>query len=326
MSWIVTLKIVDCSASSTLLVGARIGSPLIDNLAHAVFTDANGQAQIFDAYDQWEWVNLTISKASYIDKNFVITMAMDGTIQTVCLNAMPPPDPNAPEPQPVSCFIVSATTGSPDSAELVRLRALRDRIAGSSRIAAHLIEAIYDEYAEFSPAIAAELTTDAAARRLVLDSVVRPLLAWYTLAGALGLRDDPDTVAAATIDFHASFPPSGLVHEPGAEIARLSQEVLARTDLPLATWAILDSLTAAWRCRTEHLDPAAEIAHWLVDAPLESLGSGWGGASSGETGVPDIDRELETLTGFLDFAPQHRQELVQKIARATSAASHNEEC
>src|SRR3954447_24426447 len=101
MSWIVTLKIVDCAASSTLLTGAKIYSPLLTNaLGNAVLTDANGEAQIYDAYDQWEWVNLTISKAGtggsdpgYLAKNFVIRNSMDGTVQTVCLNKAPIADP-----------------------------------------------------------------------------------------------------------------------------------------------------------------------------------------------------------------------------------------
>ena len=39
------------------------------------------------------------------------------------------------------------------------------------------------DYALFSPAIAAELEHDDVARLTVLAVIVRPLLAWYTLAG-----------------------------------------------------------------------------------------------------------------------------------------------
>ena len=197
MSWIVTLKIVDCASMSTLLPGTHISSALLDPPGYVV-TDANGQAQIFDAYDLWEWVNLTISKSGnggpcdasyhpgYTSKNFVINMSMDGTVQTVCLNKAPPAvcDPDAPT---TSCFIVSAATGSTTSFEVTELRALRDRVRATSRLSAELIEAIYAEYERFSPPIAAELHEDAATRGVVLSFVVRPLFAWYRLAGTLAL-------------------------------------------------------------------------------------------------------------------------------------------
>ncbi|MEO8166024.1 MAG: hypothetical protein ABI619_11580, partial [Betaproteobacteria bacterium] len=86
------------------------------------------------------------------------------------------------------CFIVSVTTGSSESAEVNRLRQLRDDVAGVSGLSAQLISVIYDEYAQFSPGIAGELEQDAFARQAVLWIVVRPLLAWYTLAGTLALE------------------------------------------------------------------------------------------------------------------------------------------
>ena len=85
----------------------------------------------------------------------------------------------------VDCFIVTATTGSPASVEVNRLRQLRDRVVAASGLSAELIDVIYREYSQFSPGIAAELQQDAVARMAVLWIVVRPLLAWYSLAGTL---------------------------------------------------------------------------------------------------------------------------------------------
>src|SRR5260221_145191 len=95
-----------------------------------------------------------------------------------------PPAGGCANPSGGGCFIVSATTGSPASIEVTHLRHLRDRVAAASGLAAKLIDAIYDEYYQFSPGIAANLEQDAVARNAVLRIVVRPLLAWYTLAGA----------------------------------------------------------------------------------------------------------------------------------------------
>ena len=313
MSWIVTLKIVDCATTSTLLSGVRIYSPLLNTLGNSVYTDSNGEAQIYDAYDQWEWVNLTISNAGYIAKNFVINMSMDGTVQTVCLNREPVPDPNAPPPTGPSCFIVTATTGSPDSAELIALRALRDRISTVSTLGSTLIDEIYREYAQFSPAIANELTTDDTTRTMVLDIVVRPLLAWYTLAGDLGLNPDTHNHDTAARNVTAACPTqytdlmTGLLHPdhhttPPTDLNHLIPHA---GDYPLAAWAILDPLTRAWRSATEHLDVTDQVAQWLASVPLEALDL--------PTDPDTYQHELDTLTGFLRFNPHHQQRLHERL-------------
>ena len=51
-----------------------------------------------------------------------------------------------PTPDNGGCFIVSAVTGSPRSAEVTGLRALRDRVASASSLGSQLIDAIYSDY------------------------------------------------------------------------------------------------------------------------------------------------------------------------------------
>ena len=331
MSWIVTLKIVDCSATSTLLSGARISSQLLEPYGF-VITDANGQAQIYDAYDTWEWVNLTISKGGtggnptdpgydpgYIDKNFVITMSMDGTIQEVCLNKAPPPDPNGPKP--IECFIVTAATGSASSEEVTALRALREDIRARSRLANRLIDAIYDEYARFSPQIAAELRGDPGGQLLVLGHVVQPLFAWYRLAAAAALSPEDAEGRAGAAEALARARP----REGGAMVLGLL-EGLREGSVPLlvppllrdlapriadyrfAGWAILDPLIRLWRGAGRPFDATAEIADWLADAPLDLLPQ-----PCAACGLAD---DLDTVAGFLAFAPDRRARLADRLRAA----------
>jgi hypothetical protein len=333
MAWAVTLKIVDCAAMSTLLVGAKISSALL-NPPGFVLTDANGQAIIFDPNDVWEWVNVTISKAGtggvpsdpgyhpgYVNKNFIVHMDMDGTIQTICLNAAPIPDPNSSTG--VSCFVVTATTGSPASLEVNSLRALRDRVSATSWLGARLVDAVYDEYARFSPAIAAELYHDATARGTVLASIVRPLFAWYTLAGTLGFEgDDRHACRQAAQDVVDACPPDldgraivGLLEalRSGAPLPPALPPMLLGlasqvADFRFASWAILEPLIRAWRSATDDLDVVEEVAQWLAGAPLERLARPVDAAS--------LEAELAVVADFLAFAPSKRTVVGERLLSA----------
>ena len=340
MSWIVTLKIVDCAAMSTTLPGAKISSPLLEPYGY-VTTDANGQAQIYDAYDVWEWVNLTISKAGtggspsdpgydpgYLDKNYVIHMNMDGTVQTVCLTKAPPEDATGVG-EPIECFIVTATTGSTTSEEVQKLRALRDLVAEKSELSGRLIDAIYAEYAAFSPAIAAKLQKGQGPRDLVLSAIVRPLFIWYTTAGALALTGKSPEAAIGQL---ASACDNGLPSDvvlgllttlrDGGPLPDFVLDIMG--DAPdfigkshFATWALLDPLIRIWRLAANNQDLTEEIADWLANAPLEKL-------------VPPAKSKLEEQLGiiadFLAFAPQKRALLGKRLISAwphsASALAH----
>lgn len=224
------------------------------------------------------------------------------------------------------CFIVSVTTGSSESAEVNRLRQLRDDVAGVSGLSAQLISVIYGEYAQFSPGIAGELEQDAFARQAVLWIVVRPLLAWYTLAGALALEQaDQKAVSRAKRGVLKACPHflgrSSIVTlletlrsgEPlPADAPQLLLDFAPRIQqaarLRFASWAILDPLVRVWTSAVRHHDVADEVAQWLATAPLELL------ARPSDTELLDLD--LGGLAGFFNFKPAARRQIGTRLATA----------
>lgn len=225
-----------------------------------------------------------------------------------------------PTPDDGGCFIVSATTGSALSLEVQHLRTLRDRVKARSPFAARLIDAIYAEYYTFSPAIASQLHQSRLARWAVYALIVRPLLAWYDLAAVLGLESaDRQTVAGATQQISRACPrfvgrrwTSALVASIGAgnPVPWLLRAYASRIEpvarLPFASWAILDALASAWDPAT-HRDPVAAVARWIGRAPIDTL----------PLAVEDtnLDAELAALARLLDFAPETRRLVGQRLAQ-----------
>jgi hypothetical protein len=324
-----TLEVVDCASTSTKLSGAKVELGVVElgltdaaGRFHAVLDDFNDPA-IFK-----------ISKADYVKDNFKFEKAAHaGTVQTVCLtNPATIPDghdPNVPgesggqEFDGGGCFVVTATTGSPVSLEVNSLRALRDRVSVASQLGARLIEAVYDEYARFSPAIAAELYQDATARGTVLASIVRPLFAWYTLAGTLGFEgDDRHACRQAAQDVVDACPRDldgraivGLLEalRSGAPLPPALPPMLLGlasqvADFRFASWAILEPLIRAWRSATDDLDVVEEVAQWLAGAPLERLARPVDAAS--------LDAELAVVADFLAFAPSKRTVVGERLLSA----------
>jgi hypothetical protein len=208
---------------------------------------------------------------------------------------------------------------------VVTLRALREDLRSRSRLAGSLIDAIYEEYARFSPPIAAELRGNLAEQFLVLDHVVRPLFAWYTLAAALALTPpdacgDEEGQAAAFARLAEARP------QEGAGPVRALLEGLRAGTLPatlppqlvdlapriatdrFAAWAILDPLIRLWRGADRPFEPREEIADWLAAAPLDLLA-----APCTRCGLAE---ELETIAGFLAFAPDRRATLAARLQTA----------
>jgi hypothetical protein len=328
MSWNITLEVVDCDAMATVLEGAKV---MLGN-AELGFTDSTGlfQATLDDFNNS---PIFKISKDDYIAGNFSFNKEVhSGTTQTVCLRNPPTipdgHDPNIPgesggqEFGGGGCFIVTAATGSPESVEATRLRELRDRVGAASRLAAQLIDLVYGEYKEFSPGIAAELRRDGIVREAVLRMVVRPLFAWYTLAGTLAFEGaDRKAVGRAAREVSNACPKYlGGTIIPFLEAIRAKEELPANTPrvlldlaprvahLRFASWAILDPLVRAWRSATDRLDVVDEVGRWLADAPLEAL------SPSDDTGL--LDRELGVLARFLDFRPTARARLGERLRTA----------
>ncbi|HEX8906745.1 MAG TPA: hypothetical protein VF771_17980, partial [Longimicrobiaceae bacterium] len=225
------------------------------------------------------------------------------------------------------CFIVSAATGSSESAEVVRLRRLRDRVAGASGLCARLIDAVYREYARFSPAIATELGSDPMARQAVLWIVVRPLFAWYSLAETLGFEArDPKAVRRAAKEVGNACPRhlEGFGIGPLLERFRTGEALPASAPrllrefeprlrraarLPFASWAILDPLVRAWTAAARGADPVDEVLAWLAAAPVEELAPPPGGPTA-------VAREISELERLLEFQPSLFHQTRKRLAAA----------
>lgn len=234
-----------------------------------------------------------------------------------------------PTPDSGGCFIVSATTGSPRSEEVERLRGLRDRVAARSALGAQLIDKIYEEYYRFSPAIAARLDQAATPREATLRMVVRPLLAWYALAGALAFEHtDQEALRSAKRALDDACPrlygraviasvlesllagrkvPAGAPHM----LRQFAPQIEAAARLPFARWAILDALALAWS-PASHRKPADAVALWLASAPLDRLPMPAG---------PQFEAQLGTLARFFDFDPAARLVLGERLAHARPDAA-----
>jgi hypothetical protein len=229
------------------------------------------------------------------------------------------------------CFIVSATTGSPQSEEVSRLRQLRERVAAASRLGGQLIDAIYREYYQFSPGIADELKENAFGRQAVLWTVVRPLLAWYSLAGTLAFQhSDRNAIKKAVREVSNACP----AFIGASSVAAVLRAIRAGEELPgdvpevlltflprireaaqlrFARWAILDPLVRVWNSAANHLDMADQVSQWLATAPLESLPS---------PRTPfELDAELAALAGFFEFKPTARHQLGKRLMAAWPNAS-----
>jgi hypothetical protein len=242
-----------------------------------------------------------------------------------------PPSGGCADPGGGGCFIVSATTGSSTSVEVTRLRHLRDRVALASSLGAQLIEEIYQEYYQFSPGIAANLEQDVVARTAVLLVVVRPLLAWYTLAGALALdRADDNAARQAAQDVISACPR----YLGGSSIATLLERIRSGEPLPadapqllvdlaprlqeaaalqFASWAILDPLIRVWKPARSHYDVIDDVSQWLATAPLEAL--------TPPSDSESMELEFRGLAGLFDFQPEARRQLGVRLAAAWPEAT-----
>lgn len=226
------------------------------------------------------------------------------------------------------CFIVTAATGSADSEELVALRALRERVCQRSAIAAALIDAVYNEYWQFSPAVARRLDADSFARQGALLGAVRPLLAWYHLAGQLAFEHgDVGGIACAVDALRQACPrwmsPQSIADriaalrrgEPvsggAAQMLReLAPHLYRAASLPLVDWAVLQPLEMCWATIAQRRDPVVAIARWLGDAPVDRL-----------AGLPaDASHaHADAVAALLAFSPADQQRLLRRLEAVASA-------
>jgi hypothetical protein len=328
MSWSVTVEVSDCSSPATHIAGATI------KMTGVALGTTDGSGRYTATLDDYQTPAIfevsVVGSHYYVAANLEVNKDTDqGQVKQVCLQH-PDTIPDGVDPNvggqsggsnpSGGCFIVTATTGSPESVEVNRLRELRDRVSTASQVGAQLIDTIYGEYAQFSPRVAAELEHDEASREAVLQLVVRPLLAWYTLAGTLGLEDaNRETISQAVRDVVNACPrymgrPVVTMLEalrsgealPDSAPPLVLDLVPRVAHLPYASWAILDPLIRAWRSATDNLDVVEEVAQWLASAPLESLAPA--------SDPKQLDRELAVLADFLDFRPMARRQLGERLS------------
>jgi hypothetical protein len=230
-----------------------------------------------------------------------------------------------------SCFIVSAATGSRHSAEVRRLQEIRARIAGVSRLSGHLISEILREYYQFSPAIATNLKKDEGARTVALDIVVRPLVAWYNLAVALGLeQSDAATIereAQDVLDVCSNYPRANsiaavfeairsgkpLPADAPQVIHPFAEKAREAARLPSASWALFDPLVRVWSLSTRRANLIDEVSQWLAAVPLETFAP--------PSDMQTLGDDLRALAGFFDFRPGARQQVGMRLAAAWPQAA-----
>jgi len=330
MPWTVTLEIADCGALSTKLSGAAV---LDGTTSTTLLTDANGRVS-YTKDDSLSSFIVKVTLHAFIGINKSLNKTQNNTIQSACLAHLPegtdPDNPDTPTGHGGNsaggCFIVSAATGSAESAEVRRLRQLRDRVAAVSRLGDQLVDLIYRDYVQFSPPIAVELEQDPIARQIARCAIVRPLLAWYSLAGVLAFEHaDAKAVQHATDELLSACPKdfagasmmtlldaigAGTMFPPDSYplLAKFAPRLQAATRLRFGSWAILDPLRRLWRSATHGVDLADQVAEWLAAAPLEAL------APPSDPHVGDM--EFEVLAGFFDFKPTARFKLGDRLRAA----------
>jgi len=321
MTCAVTLHITACSG------GANLSGAAVTDGIGLVYTNAYGEVIIL--FDDPVGYSVQVSKSGYVTRTVAVYTTQCGTTQTFCLDTAPPPPPPGPDRGGISCFIVTAATGSAESEEVVALRALRDGVAQRSAIAASLIDAIYDEYWQFSPAVAERLDADKFARQGALMAAVRPLVAWYRLAGCLALdRDNEPALQEAKRALPDACPrwlsPRSMAQriaalrrqEPVADDAPQTLRELAphlhrAASLPLVNWAVLEPLERCWAIAAERLDPVREVGRWLGDAPVERLCALPAGNAAAHA---------QAVASLLAFSAEDQRRLMQRLQARTAQA------
>lgn len=239
----------------------------------------------------------------------------------------PPPSgpPQPPGKSDGDCLIVTATAQKRDAGEVLRLKHVRDRLVRASYLAAQLHDAVYRDYYQFSPRIAAELHRDSGLREDTLHLVVRPLISWFVLAEALALapgdagaarlaaerahRCCKDGVDAAAMAAGLTAIQAGRAPPPGGPpvLRYLATQAPEVAELRFASWAFLEPLVSIWVAASSNWDPCAQVRAWLAAAPLEALD-----APAAEA----LDAELFLLASGPVSRSSERHELGRRLLSA----------
>jgi hypothetical protein len=315
----VTVKVTDCDTGDPIA-----GATMSDGSAVTPATNSAGEVTVSFPSDDYV---VKLSGPGYQSVQIYLSATAGGPLPECLSKSGGGPVATSTD----GCFIVTATTGSDASEQIIQLRALRERVFSLSPLSARLAIKVAAEYYQFSPAIAADLESDAIGRTVALTLAVRPLIAWYALACALALdAGDQAAVEAATKAFHAARPPALAMNGLGALLEAIRSgsplpyavpeglqaylpKIREGAGLPFVSWFVLDPLVRLCALDDEPADVADEISRWLARAPLGKIGA---------PETPDnLDTELRVLAGFFNFSPEGRVELGRGLLAAWPEAS-----
>lgn len=245
----------------------------------------------------------------------------------------------APGTAPSCCIVATVTSGSPLSAEVAALRALRDGYLRPTEVGHAFFEALHRDYYMFSPQIATAAAGDPRLRARILEGFVRPLIVILGVIQQYSLETDaPQALGARFAEEHAdvsaahermaSFQdlvkhPDALLGEDAAAASSLLERALWSQHV---MWALWEPVLLYYTILEGHLggeDPATTgarlrtaIADWAGRLPVEPV---WGSLS-----LRQAQDELALLEGTVLKAPvsrgRFREELGRRFGQVTSVA------
>lgn len=237
------------------------------------------------------------------------------------------------------CIVATVASGSPISAEVAALRAIRDRYVRPTEVGHAFFESLHRDYYSFSPGVATAAAGDRELRSLLLEGFVRPLIVVLGLIERYSLKGDSPTAlgkqfAAAHAD-HAGAEARlaafwSFAESPAALVridSRLGSLVLDRAlRSSHVMWALWEPVLLYYRVLERHVagDDAsaigfyitASIAHWAGDLPVEAI---WGSLTSAQAAEELAILERTLLREPISRA-RFRARLGQHFGQVTSVA------
>jgi hypothetical protein len=239
------------------------------------------------------------------------------------------------------CIVATVSSGSPLSAEVAELRALRDGFLRRSEVGFAFFESLHYAYYGFSPQVVTIMAADLGLRSMALHGFVRPLIRMLRLCRAyavdgvdtaeLGRRvaaelgDRADVLAAQAVLSRMV----ALTDDPArAELSlaeRRVADLLAGRALPdpHVSWALIEpvrmyhSLLGSVRGGATPDALGRELQEFLVDwagrLPIDTC---WG-----RLDVNTVRAELDMLASTLLRSPRARDVFLRRLAERYAAAT-----
>ncbi|HEY0696479.1 MAG TPA: hypothetical protein VGD43_01570, partial [Micromonospora sp.] len=232
------------------------------------------------------------------------------------------------------CVVATVSSGSPLSAEVAELRALREGFLRRGEVGFAFFEALHHAYYSFSPQVVTAMAADLELRATTLHGFVRPLIRMLGLVRDRTLDGvDPETLGERFVagvgseaDVRASIEVMDRVAallRPGREVRLSPAEQRVATLLasraladPHISWALVEPV------RTYH----RLLGEWRTGTPPDLLGhrladfvSDWSGrlpveACWGSMDLRTARAELDKLEATLLRDPAARQVFLRRLA------------